>query len=110
MDEAYNNGYENAQRALKLGCHKHVKEVCERLDGENEQFDMGYKQAYVDYIERQAKLKGIINSNKSQSEKELEIIQEIANTDVLDALEKVNLIRQYVMHDYGTLSDILGVL
>lgn len=110
MDERYNNGYEDAQRALKLGYHKHVKEICERLDGENEQFDMGYKQAYADYIERQAKLKGIINSNKGESEKELEIIQEIVNSSVLDAFEKVNLIRQYVIHDYGTLSDILEVL
>lgn len=52
MDERYNSGYEDAQRALKLGYHKHVKEICEQLEGENEQFNTGYKQAYIDYMER----------------------------------------------------------
>lgn len=50
----YKDGYRHAQRALDMGCPNHVKEVCERLNNEDDPFEMGYKQAYMDYLQEQA--------------------------------------------------------
>ena len=49
----YKDGYRYAQRALDMGCHNHVKEVCERLNNEDDLFEAGYKQAYMDYLQEQ---------------------------------------------------------
>lgn len=53
MKRKYKDGYRCAQRVLVMGCPNHVKEVCERLNGENDLFEAGYKQAYMDYLQEQ---------------------------------------------------------
>ena len=50
----YKDGYRYAQRALAMGCPNHVKEVCERLNNEDDPLEAGYKQAYMDYLQEQA--------------------------------------------------------